>query len=88
VSRDADELVDLDVVARELGVKRDHARMLCVAGKLPFVNVGTTDDRIIYRVRWQTLQDFKRHEKRKSIDRVASEIRESQTALRLVEEHY
>jgi hypothetical protein len=83
--RDDDALVDLGVVASELKVSRDHARSLCVAGRLPFVNVGTTDTRVIYRVRWSTLQDFKRREMRKTIDDQVRDVRETQQALRLAE---
>lgn len=61
-TRDPDDLVDLNVVAKELGVSYETARTLTVTGRLAFVAVGAGKSRVSRRVRWATLLAFKRAE--------------------------
>lgn len=52
-------------VAQVLRTSREHVRQLCIAGRLPYIDVGT-GSRSQYRIRRDDLESFKRSQRRRS----------------------
>jgi hypothetical protein len=83
-----DALLTLDQVAADLVVNPETVRRLCISGRLPWVNVGTSDTRPIRRVLASTLRAFKANERRAAIKLHAANIRQTSAAMQAVEERW
>jgi hypothetical protein len=88
MSQQDDQLLTLEQVAADLKVNPETARRLCISGRLPWVNVGTSDTRPIRRVLASTLRAFKANERRASIKLHAANIRQTSAAMRMVEQRW
>lgn len=69
----SDEILTIAEVADVLKCTEDHARALCAAGRLPFIDIGTRGRRV-YRVRQSTLDSFLRNERKALIREQVAEI--------------
>jgi excisionase family DNA binding protein len=68
MGRPGDHLLTLSEAAAELRVSRETVRKLTASGRLPFVPVGTGSARLCRRVRRETLERFKRQERRDAFE--------------------
>lgn len=82
------DLLTIDEVATELKVSYESARQLTISGKLPYVSVTPGKQRETRRVRRDTLDAFKRAEKRSRVADEMRHVRNSGIALGLVEQRW
>jgi excisionase family DNA binding protein len=82
------EVMTLQEVADELAISYEQARRLCSKGRLPAINVGTSDGRKHYRVRRDTFETFKRNEQQPSVKDEISGVRVSLAALNAGEQRW
>jgi excisionase family DNA binding protein len=88
VNNDTDQLLTLTEVAMRLKVNRETVRRLCAAGRLPWVNVGTSETRPIRRVLETTLRAYMQNERRAAIKLDMHRIRQTADAMQGVEERW
>jgi hypothetical protein len=82
------DLLTLEQVAADLVVNPETVRRLCISGRLPWVNVGTSDTRPIRRVLASTLRAFKANERRAAVKLHAANIRQTAAAMQSVEHRW
>ncbi len=83
-----DQLLTPDEVAARLKVNPETVRRLCVSGRLPWVNVGTTETRPIRRVRAATLRAYMQDERRAAVKLEMQNIRQTSAAMQAVEQRW
>lgn len=75
-----DDLLTLDEVAADLRTSYEHARKLVKSGRLPYVDIGTGEERACIRVRRGTFDSFKRQELRDKSETIVNSVLSSRRA--------
>ncbi len=64
---DSPEILTLEYVAKSLRCTREHARQLCISGRLPYINIGA-GERKNYRILREDYNAFVKSQRRQVAD--------------------